>query len=413
LAVCKTDYLCEKIRFIIIVLYMKTTFKIACFATLWLWASACGETNPTGEGARVVATATTPSANNNTPNPPAPANAALTIKGSIKNAQASKVFLDRKMPDAHDVITSVALNTDGTFEIKANLPEAGIYRLRVGLASLPIILAGTENATITAELDGENVSKFELQGAPLSAELPKWFPPKKSDAEPLKAYFKNMPSDNPFLNLYLVERLDINQHFDTYKSVLEQMTKAYPNSALTLALNAKVSMMVTAKSAGEIAEGAQAPDIRLPNPDGKEISLSSLKGKIVLLDFWASWCGPCRRENPSVVKLYQQYKDKGFTVYSVSLDGLDNNTLMRMQNNSAEIKNATDAQRKKWLDAIKLDNLMWENHVSDLRGWSSTAAAMYGVNSIPRTFLLDKTGKIVGMNLRGDQLEQKVKSLLK
>jgi thiol-disulfide isomerase/thioredoxin len=390
---------------------MKTTFKIACFAALWLWASACGEQKPSDSTSRVVATATTPSANNT--NPPAPANAAMTIKGNIKNAQASKVFLDRKMPDAHDVITSVPLNEDGTFEIKANLPEAGIYRLRVGLASLPLILAGTEDATVSAELDGENVSKFELQGAPLSAELPKWFPPKKSEAESLRAHFNNMPSDNPFLNLYLVERLDINQNFEIYKAVLEQMTKTYSNSALTLALNAKVSMMVTAKSAGQIAEGVLAPDIRLPNPDGKEISLSSLKGKIVLLDFWASWCGPCRRENPSVVKLYQQYKDKGFTVYSVSLDGLDNNTLMRLQNNTTEIKNATDAQRKKWLDAIKTDNLIWENHVSDLRGWSSVAAAMYGVNSIPRTFLLDKSGKIVGMNLRGDQLEQKVKSLLK
>jgi flagellar basal body L-ring protein FlgH len=157
---------------------MKTTFKIACFAALWLWASACGEQKPSDSTSRVVATATTPSANNT--NPPAPANAAMTIKGNIKNAQASKVFLDRKMPDAHDVITSVPLNEDGTFEIKANLPEAGIYRLRVGLASLPLILAGTEDATVSAELDGENVSKFELQGAPLSAELPKWFPPKKN-----------------------------------------------------------------------------------------------------------------------------------------------------------------------------------------------------------------------------------------
>lgn len=136
--------------------------------------------------------------------------------------------------------------------------------------------------------------------------------------------------------------------------------------------------------------GDQAPDIKMQNPDGEIVSLSSLKGQIVLLDFWASWCGPCRRENPNVVRTYKDYKDSGFTVFSVSLDN----------------------NRDKWLAAIEKDSLVWENHVSDLKGWSSSGAALYGVRSIPATFLLDENGVIIAKNLRGSILESKLEEIL-
>ena len=136
--------------------------------------------------------------------------------------------------------------------------------------------------------------------------------------------------------------------------------------------------------------GAIAPEIKLKSPDGKLIALSSLKGKVVLLDFWASWCRPCRAENPNVVRLYNKYKDRGFTVYSVSLD----------QN------------KDKWMAAITKDQLTWSNHVSELTGWKSSAGNKYGVSSIPKTFLIDANGKIIAYDLRGNDLEKKLSEIL-
>jgi len=161
--------------------------------------------------------------------------------------------------------------------------------------------------------------------------------------------------------------------------------------------------MATRTNAGQPKEvmglniGNKAPEINEKGVDGKDITLSSFKGKLVLIDFWASWCGPCRRENPTVVSVYNQYKDskfkngKGFTVFSVSLD----------------------KDKTAWLEAIKTDQLIWENHVSDLKGWYAKYAGIYEVRSIPSNFLIDGDGVIVGKNLRGPALENAIKELLK
>ena len=169
-----------------------------------------------------------------------------------------------------------------------------------------------------------------------------------------------------------------------HNEVVMALYAKYPDHQLVKERYAIETSPATATSIG-----ALAPDLAFPDPDGNIRKLSDLRGKVVLLDFWASWCRPCRGENPHVVAMYQKYHDKGFEVFSVSLD----------------------RDKESWKRAIAADGLVWPNHVSDLKYWSSEAARTYGVSSIPSTFLLDQNGRIIAKNLRGEALSNALKQL--
>jgi peroxiredoxin len=167
------------------------------------------------------------------------------------------------------------------------------------------------------------------------------------------------------------------------------LTKRFPTNQAIATIVAQYKQLIAQnKSLPKI--GGIAPDITMADTSGKAFSLSMLRGKYVLVDFWASWCGPCREENPNVVNAYQEFKNKNFTVLGVSLD----------------------KQKAEWTKAVEEDHLTWY-HISDLKYWSSAAVAPYGIEGIPYNVLLDPQGKIIAMNLRGNDLKIKLSELIK
>lgn len=196
--------------------------------------------------------------------------------------------------------------------------------------------------------------------------------------------FVQLNSSSPAC-LFFIEKLDMGTHMALYDEVASNLIKAFPQNSVIKSFSDKVA---NEKLTGI---GSIAPDIRLPGVNHDTLALYPLKGKIVIIDFWASWCSPCRRENPHKVKMYNQYKDKGLAYYSVSLD-----------NNEAG-----------WKNAITSDKLDWPDHVSELKGWQSVTSRMFGVSSIPANVIIDSNGKILAKNLRGKQLDDFIQEKLK
>ena len=323
------------------------------------------------------------------------------ISGTVKNAANLEGIFEEVMMSQVLAISKVTFDASGNFKI--DLPDgakAGIYRLRIGQKQMNFVFNGTEKKVkVETDLALLKRTEYTVSGSEDTETYLKTFGDamngKKTTADIKKVVEE---AKNPLLSMLIalqVQDFGGVEYLDFHKSISKRLNEKYPNSPYakdyekTLAsFQNQVEMQKTGTTA--IAVGQPAPDIVLANPEGKVYKLSDLKGKVVLLDFWASWCGPCRRANPSVVAAYNRYKSKGFAVFNVSLD----------------------KDRQKWIDAIKQDGLDWEYHVSDLKFWQSQAAALYNVQAIPQQFLIDKSGKIAAISQAGVSLEKEMAKLL-
>jgi peroxiredoxin len=370
---------------------MKQVFTIAIFAALALLVQSCGQ--PKG----------------------------AVIEGTFQGAANLQVFLDQvTIGQASNVLAKADADNNGHFVL--NFPEGikeGIYNLRIGVQRINMVFDGTEKkVTLTGSVPGMAAYDVKVEGSAGTQTLVSMMQglgQRRFTAEDIGRFVDTVKS--PELASFIAYRsLGASPDFvDIQKKAHQRLVSERPNADLTREYGnyvATLEQQAMAQRASQLIQvGQPAPDIKLANPNGKQYSLAELKGKVVLLDFWASWCGPCRRENPNVVEVYRKYKAQGFTVFSVSLDGIDSRTQSAMP--ADQLAQAMDQQKQRWVGAIQQDNLEWEYHVSDLRKWESPAAAMYGVNSIPRTFLIDRNGNIAAVNLRGAaQIEQALQSLL-
>jgi len=325
------------------------------------------------------------------------------IKGTIIGASNLQVSLDLAHFDRSNVsLGKATCDANGAFEIKSEKPwDEGLYRLKIGAKQVYFIMNGKETVVdIAADLNTIDRMEMQIKGSETMtcyAGIVKDLIANQLKApEEAKGYIQR--GCTPLMQAFLTTQLlgqNAAPFMADFKTQEKALSASMPGTKYASDFTSMIARLETQQTQPQGAEGITvgmpAPDISLPDPNGKVRSLSSLKGKVVLLDFWASWCGPCRKANPHVVEVYNKYKGKGFDVFSVSLDREDG--------------------KQKWADAIKQDGLVWGNHVSDLKFWDSAPAGVYGVRSIPKTFLIGKDGKIVAVNPR-DNLEAELLKVL-
>lgn len=342
-----------------------------------------------------------------------------SISGNFSDAGNSMVNLDRiGLDNSATPITSQQMS-GGKFNLEfKEAPKPGLYRIKFGQQQLIFVMDGSEKkVSIEGSVANLNQGKFNLKGSKVGEEVTNSINDLMAGQVTMElAMAKIEAATSPLSKgLLAVQLLGFRPDFiEKHKAIVNDLKSKYPESEFTKTYESYIVQAEQAskqeQSASGIQVGMEAPDIDLPSPKGKNFKLSSLRGKTVLIDFWASWCGPCRRANPHVVDVYKRYKNKGFTVYSVSLDGVDSRTKAQLGNETSINQFMNDA-KEKWVGAIEKDGLIWDTHVSDLKKWDCEPASRYGVRSIPKTFLVDKDGKIAAIDPR-ENLEAELKKLL-
>jgi thiol-disulfide isomerase/thioredoxin len=366
-----------------------------------------------------------------------------TIAGQIPDAAGKTIVAQVYNVDRWLQMGQTNIDDQGNFNLK--LPkEAFVVQLIVDQSAVPIVLGGNDSVFIRCDYpllmnnfrisnleDADELNKMVSLNAQFSEKYSEQMsklralPPGASEADPIVKIlqagkkpmedfaisFLDKKPGSPVAQLFAMQLFpDMGlenwnvAYGDILRKVLEVYLEKFPEARFTRGLENNLSTWVDSYEGAlneekrkafygnldrNVDVGSPAPDIWMDMVNGGDMKLSDLRGKYVLIDFWASWCGPCRKENPNVVRLYKKYKDKGFTVFSVSLD--DNATA--------------------WKSAIESDALEWPYHVSDLKKWNSIVVQLYKFEGIPHTVLIDKKGTIIGKNLRGMDLENKLKEL--
>lgn len=328
------------------------------------------------------------------------------FSGQFKGAKDELVKLYRIDASAdRSLVAETRTKSNGEFDIDfGDSFQSGIYNLQMGdkeeLKNVFFVLDENQKGVrLEGSYDRMSIYDFAVHGSPItqqSIDAAREYSVGRKDPETLLYMMDTTTNGLVALQMALMKFRRSDLAWPKVRKIRYKLENGYPESKYTADFGSIVQMKDKSldrenTNPFNVEKGDKAPDIELPSPSGKTYKLSDLKGKVVLLDFWASWCGPCRRANPHVVELYEKYKDKGFTVYSVSLD--------------------RTGQKERWTEAIQEDKLTWPYHVSDLKFWASHPAKVYGVKAIPATFLIDKKGKIASVNPRNN-LESEIQKLL-
>lgn len=346
---------------------------------------------------------------------------AQNISGSIEDASNLNIYFDYiTASGSARPLNNTQADGSGNFNISfEEKQETGIYRVRVGAKSAYLRLKPEDtDVKISGNIASLADNSFTIAGSPSSQTLQEGLQSLSNARTTGLNIDKFITSiEDPITAAFLTSKAYKQSltKISLYKTLRDKLKATYPENAYAkefdqIVMSLEKSMAAQRKSS-KFSIGDEAPEIVGLDPNGKERKLSDLKGKVVLIDFWASWCGPCRKANPHVVEVYKKYKDQGFDVFSFSLDGIHPRRLSAYGNDQNKINQAKEDAKKKWIAAIEQDNLMWENHASELQHWNSKANKNYGVSSIPTTFLVDREGNFAAINPRYN-LEEEVQKAL-